>query len=548
VQRPHPHRPRRRRAAGAAAGLVVSVLALTACAGGGDTADSSTGAASGSSEKKPLIISLDSSVDLLDAQAWRTPAAMVATGSLVEQLIEQTYTTDGLVRTGTSEFEGALAESWETSEDGLTTTFHLRDGLKFADGSDLTAQDVVWSYQRSLLGPGYVKALLPFAGVPDADHVTAPDDSTVVVTSTFASPLLTKMEAMQPLGVFSQATGEANATDDDPWAGAYFKQNANSSGPYTVASYDPTTQLVLEPNANYYDQDKIANGGVTIQFVSDPSQRALLLRSGEIDVAQGIPLDQVAQMEDEDGLTVVSEASNRLEYLGFNTSEAPFDDPLVRQAIAAAVPYEDLVDQVLYGYANASTGVVPASMETHSDEAGEFTEDLDTARDLLAQAGLADGFSSTLYFKQSNAVEAAAAVLVQANLKEIGVDIDLKPLTDADFTTQTSARSLPMYLNNFLGWGADPFYQMYYLAGSAAGTNFTSYANADLDALLQQGVATTDETERAAISAEAQQVIYDDMPFIPIYNPNWTFVVRDGVSGLTKDNTEQLRLQYLTKE
>lgn len=540
------HLSHRRRTTVASA-AVVAALALTACGGTGDT---STGAPSGdaSGAKQPLVISLDSSVDLLDAQAWRTPAAMVATGSLVEQLIEQTYETDGLVRTGTTEFEGALAESWETSEDGLTTTFHLRDGLAFADGTPLTAQDVVWSYQRSLLGPGYVKALLPFAGVPDADAVTAPDDSTVVVTSTFASPLLAKMEAMQPLGVFSQATGEANATDDDPWAGAWFRENANSSGPYTVASYDPTQQLVLEPNEHYYDQDRIANAGVTIQFVSDPSQRALLLRSGEIDLAQGIPLDQVQAMEDEDGLTVVSEASNRLEYLGFNTTQAPFDDPLVRQAVAKAVPYDDLVDQVLYGYANASTGVVPASMETHSDDAGTFEQDLDAARDLLAEAGLPDGFSSTLYFKQSNAVEAAAAVLVQASLKEIGVAIDLKPLTDADFTTQTGARSLPMYLNNFLGWGADPFYQMYYLAGSAAGTNFTSYANAELDALLQQGVATSDEAERAEISAEAQQVIYDDMPFVPVYNPNWTFVVRDGVSGLTKDNTEQLRLQYLTKE
>jgi peptide/nickel transport system substrate-binding protein len=526
----------------------VAALALTACGSSGGT--SSDGASDDATPggAKPLVISLDSSVDLLDAQAWRTPAAMVATGSLVEQLVEQTYDTDGLVRTGTTEVEGALAESWDVSEDGLTTTFHLRDGLAFADGTPLTARDVVWSYQRSLLGPGYVKALLPFAGVASPDAVTAPDDSTVVVTSTFASPLLTKMEAMQPLGVFSQATGEANATPDDPWAGAYFRENANSSGPYTVASYDPTQQLVLEPNPSYYDQDKIANAGVTIQFVSDASQRALLLRSGEIDLAQGIPLDQVKAMEDEDGLTVVSEASNRLEYLGFNTSQPPFDDPLVRQAVAKAVPYEDLVDQVLYGYANASTGVVPATMETHSDDAGTFEEDLDGARDLLDEAGLPDGFSSTLYFKQSSAVESAAAVLVQANLKEIGVDIDLKPLTDADFTAQTGARSLPMYLNNFLGWGADPFYQMYYLAGSAAGTNFTSYKNPDLDALLQQGAASADEATREDISAQAQKVIYDDMPFIPVYNPNWTFVVRDGVSGLTKDNTEQLRLQYLTKE
>lgn len=540
------HLPRRRRTSVAAAAAVAAALALTAC-GGGDTPSDDASAGTAGSASEPLVISLDSSVDLLDAQAWRTPAAMVATGSLVEQLLEQTYDTDGLVRTGTTELQGALAESWEVSEDGLTTTFHLRDGLAFADGTPLTAQDVVWSYQRSLLGPGYVKALLPFAGVASPDDVTAPDDSTVVVTSSFASPLLAKMEAMQPLGIFSQATGEANATDDDPWAGEWFRENANSSGPYTVASYDPTQQLVLEPNEHYYAPEKIANAGVTVQFVSDPSQRALLLRSGELDLAQGIPLDQVKAMEDEDGLTVVSEPSNRLEYLGFNTAEAPFDDARVRQAVAKAVPYQDLVDQVLYGYANASTGVVPASMETHSDDAGTFEEDLDAAADLLAEAGLPDGFSSTLYYKQSNAVEAAAAVLVQANLKEIGVDIDLKPLTDADFTQQTNARALPMYLNNFLGWGADPFYQMYYLAGSAAGTNFTSYANPDLDALLQEGVATTDEAGRAEISAEAQQVIYDDMPFVPVYNPAWTFVVRDGVTGLTKDNTEQLRLQYLTK-
>ncbi len=538
------HHLRRRRAFGVSA-AVVSVLALTACGGG--SGDDSTGTASGAA-KNPLVISLDSSVDLLDAQAWRTPAAQVATGSLVEQLIEQTYTTDGLVRTGTDEFEGALAESWDTSEDGNTLTFHLRDGLKFADGTPLTAKDVVWSYQRSLLGPGYVKALLPFAGVKTPDAVTAPDDSTVVITSEYATPLLDKMIAMQPLGTFSQTTGEANATAEDPWAGTYFHDNANSSGPYTVGSYDQTTQLALTPNPNYYDQDKILNSGVTIQFVSDPSQRALLLRSGDIDLAQGLPLDQVRAMADEPGLNVVSEPSNRLEYLGLNTSQAPLDDARVRQAIAYAVPYQDLVDQVLYGYANTSTGVVPATMDTHSDDAGTFETDLDKAKDLLDEAGLPDGFSSTLYYKQSSAVEGSAAVFIQANLKEIGVEIDIKPLTDADFTTQTGARSLSMYLNNFLGWGADPFYQMYYMASTGSGTNFTSYSNPDLDALLEKGAASGDADERTDISAQAQKILFDEMPMIPIWNPNWTFVVRDGVSGLTKDNTEQLRLQYLTKE
>lgn len=534
----------KRRHIGATVALAaVASLAITGCSAQG----SSSGASEAADSTKPLVISLDSSVDLLDPQAWRTPGAMVATGSVVEQLIEQTYSEDGIVRTGGTEFESALAESWTYSDDRKTLTFTLREGLTFADGSPLTADDVVWSLQRSLEGPGYVKAFLPMANVTSSDMITAVDDLTVQITTNYATPLLDNLLAMQPLGILSQESGEANATADDPWAGKWFHDNENSSGPYTVSSFDPNVSLVFEPNPNYYDQDKIANGGVTIQFVSDPSQRALLLRSGEIDVAQGIPLDQVAKMADEDGLTVVSEPSNRLEYLGFNTSLAPFDNAKVRQAIAYAVPFTDLQEQVMYGYANVSTGVVPKNMITHSAEAGTFEEDLDKAKDLLAEAGVSD-FSSTLYFKQSSATEQRAAVFIQGNLAKIGITIDVRGIPDAEFTERTRARELPMYLNNFLGWGADPFYQMYNLAGTDVGTNFTNYSNPALDALMMSGFQSADADERSALSAEAQKLIFDEMPFVPIYNPSWTFVVRDGVKGVTKDNTEQLRLQYLSKE
>ncbi|WP_187264978.1 ABC transporter substrate-binding protein [Homoserinibacter sp. GY 40078] len=535
--------PPRRRIYASAALALTGLIALSACSAGdsGESGDDGT--------KKPLVISLDSSVDILDPQAWRTPASMVTTGSLVEQLIEQTYTASGdLVQIGTADgFDPALAESFEYSEDGKVLTLKLREGLTFQDGSPLTADDVVWTFQRGLEGPGYIKVLYPMVGITSADQFVALDDLTVQITTPFATPLLPKMLAMQPFGILSHESGEANATDDDPWAGDWFRENDNSSGPYTVSSYDPTTSITLTPNESYYDQDSIMNSGVTIQFVSDPAQRALLLQSGEIDLAQGLPLDQVAELEDVDGLTVVSEDSNRLEYLGFNTSIAPFDDPTVRQAIAKALPYDTFVSDVLYGYAKPSTGIVPSGMVTHSDEAGEFTQNLDEARALLEEAGVGE-FSTTLSFKQSSAVETRAAVFIQSALAELGITVEVTPLPDAEFTQRTNARELPMYLNNFLGWGADPFYQMKSLVGSGAGTNFTTYANEDLDALIQSGFETSDEAEREAISAEAQSVIYDEMPMVPIWNPDWTFVVRDGVSGLTKDNTEQLRLQYLTKE
>lgn len=536
--------PHRRRIMASAALVLTGALALSACSAGDPDASG------GDTSKKPLVISLDSSVDILDPQAWRTPASMVTTGSLVEQLIEQTYTAsdDGLVQIGTIDgFDEALAESYEYSEDGTVLTITLREGLTFADGSPLTADDVVWTFQRGLEGPGYIKVLYPMVGITSADQFVALDELTVQITSAFATPLLPKMLAMQPFGILSKESGEANATDDDVWAADWFRENDNSSGPYTVSAYDPTTSITLTPNEAYYDQDKIKNAGVTIQFVSDPAQRALLLQSGEIDLAQGLPLDQVKELESVDGLSVVSESSNRLEYLGFNTSAAPFDNPAVRQAVALALPYDTFVDDVMYGYANASTGVVPEGMVTHSDDAGAFAQDLDAARALLEDAGVGS-FTTTLSFKQSSAVESRAAVYIQSALAELGITVDITPLPDAEFTQRTNARELPMYLNNFLGWGADPFYQMKSLVGTGSGTNFTSYGNADLDALIQTGFETVDEDERAAISAEAQRIIYEEMPFVPVWNPDWTFVVRDGVSGLTKDNTEQLRLQYLTKK
>lgn len=527
--------------------LATTALAVTACAG-----TPPDGAASTSGGKKALVISLDSSVDLLDPQAWRTPAAMSATTGLADMLLEQDYkpNASGLVLVGQSKFSPALAESVDYSADGKTATFKLRKGLKFADGSPLTAKDVVWTYQRSMLGPGYVRAFLPFVGVKDPGQVTAPDDNTIVITGALTkSPLFDKFVGMQVLGVLSQKSGEANKTAEDPWAGKWFAANANSSGAYVVQSYDKATALKLVPNPNYYDPSRVHNSGVTIQFISDPSQRALLLRNGTIDLAQGLPPDQLKTLEKDPGISVVNEQSNRLAYLGMNVTKAPFNNVKVRQAIAAAVPYQALVDQVMKGYARKATGVIPSNMDTFNAAAsGQFDENLDKAKQLLQESGVSLPISTTLYVRQSNTTDRASAVFIQSNLAKIGVNVEVKPLPDAEFTQRSNARELPFYMLQYLGWGADPFYQVFYLAGSAAGTNFTAYKNTTLDGLVSQGLKATDDATRSKLSAQMQQILAQDLPEIPLFNPNWTFAVRKGVTGLAQDNTEQLRLQYLSKK
>lgn len=540
--------------------LAATALIATACAGtppadepaGAGSASSDGSASTTGGDKKPLIISLDSSVDLLDPQAWRTPAAMAATTGLADMLLEQDYKPKegGLVLAGQAKFSPALAESVEYSSDGKTATFKLRKDLKFADGSPLTAKDIMWTYQRSMLGPGYVHAFLPFVGVEKPEQITAPTDQTLVITGALTkSPLFAKFIGMQVLGAMSQKSGDEHKAANDEWAGKWFAENANSSGAYVVKSYDKNTALELTPNPNYYDQSRLHNSGVTIQFVPDPSQRALLLRDGTIDLAQGLPPDQLQTLEKDPALNVINEPSNRLAYLGMNVGQAPFNNEKVRQAIAAAVPYQALVDQAMKGYARKATGVIPSNMDTFDAAAsGSFTEDLDKAKKLLEESGVALPINTTLYVRQSNSTDRSSAVFIQSNLKKIGIDLAIKPLPDAEFTQRSNARELPFYILQYLGWGADPFYQVFYLAGSTAGTNFTTYANPALDKLVAEGLKATDEATRKEVSRQMQSTLAKDMPVVPLFNPNWTFAVRKGVTGLAQDNTEQLRLQYLSKK
>lgn len=536
--------PKRRLSLAFAAAAGVVSLAATACSA---PADSNSAAAGG---KKPLVISLDSAVDLLDPQAWRTPAAMAATTGLVDQLLEQQYqeAEGGVVLAGTDKFGPALAEKVDYSADGRTATYTLRAGLKFADSSPLTAQDVAWSFQRSLLGPGYVKAFLPFVGVTKPEQLVVKDERTFVISNaSVKSPLFEKFVGMQVLGVLSQKAAEAHKMADDPWAATWLRQNANSSGAYVVEQYDRNSVLKLKPNPNYYNPDKVRNGGVTVQFITDPNQRALLLRSGQLDLAQGLPPDQLKQLESDSNLQVVHPQSNRLAYLGLNTKVAPFNNVKVRQAIAAAVPYQALVDQVMKGFARPASGIVPSNMDTYV-KAADYTENVDKAKQLLAESGVATPIRSTIYVRQSNATDQQSAVFIQASLKKIGVEVEVKPLPDAEFTQRSNARQLPMYVLQYLGWGADPFYQMFYLAGTQSGINFAGYGNPSLDKFIKDGLAATDDAQRAALSKQAQELLATDMPIVPLYNPDWTFAVRKGVTGLAKDNTEQLRLQYLAKK
>lgn len=500
----------------------------------------------GGADLQPITVSLDSVVDLLDPQAFRTFGAQTVTASVYASLLAQTFEPDGEGGfLGQPDYGPGLAESLEFSEDRMTATFTLRTDAMFDDGSSVTVDDVLWTFERSILGPGYIKSLLPFIGIESMDQITAGGaPNTIVFTPSVASPLFERFLALQAFGIMQRSLGEEHATTDDEWAFDYFRENVGASGPYAVASYDRDTQIVLEPNPGYYDATNVTNSGVTVLNVPNPDQRALLLRSGDLDVVQGIPPQQLADLESDDNLTIHRQPSITTNFLGMNATMEPFTNVDVRRAVAAAIPYQALIDQVMFGYASPAGNLVVANMDTHADIV--FEADPSAATSLLDGVELPS--SIPLSVKQSSARDQRAAVFIQDSLRQIGIQVDIEVLPDAQFVENLNSKSLAMFIHEWLSWGGDPYYQMKFLAGTGVFTNFVSYSNPDLDAILADGLFEFDADRRAELSAEAQQILHDDAPIVPLYSPDWVVVARSNVSGISKGDDEKMRFSLIRKE
>ncbi len=267
----------------------------TTSGGTATTAGGSTATTGGQTSQKPEIVAaLSDTVNLIEPHTFRSTSAYAVTRALYEPLVREKYDeqSDGSLIGIPGEHVGDGAESYEVTEtdNGLKATFHLRQDAKFADGTPVTASDYKYTFDRSMQADfSYITVLLPFIGVDSPDQIKVVDDYTLEIETNAKTPLFERFMTFQVFGAINQALVEANTTSDDPWGGGYLTTNAAGSGPYMLQEYNPDRQVVLTPNPYYWDIDNVANSGVTIRTVPDANQRALLVQSGDIDLATGIP-------------------------------------------------------------------------------------------------------------------------------------------------------------------------------------------------------------------------------------------------------------------
>ena len=492
---------------------------------------------------KPVIVaSLADTPNLIELHTFRTTSAYAVTNAVYEPLIKQVLEEqpNGLLQGSFVDHVGAGAESFdiqETADGGFLASFTIRQGQTFADGTPVTANDYKYVFDRSIEGPGYIGLLLPFVGISSTDQIRVIDDYTFEVETTVQSPLFRRFLTFQVFGAMNRAEADANSTEDDPWAFAYYNDKGGGSGPYYVAKFDPDNEVVLEPNPGYWNAGNLPNAGVIIRPIPDANEKARLISAGEIDVATGIPPKLLAVLADDPSVTIWASQTTGVHYLAMNQTIAPMDNLHLRQAIVSAVPYQALIDNVMYGFASPAAGVVTSNMETHDSSIGaNFSQDLDAARAHLAASGLGD-VNLVLGVRESRLGDQEAAVLIQDALRQVGVTVDVQILPDGDFSGRINANELPLFIHDWFSWGEDPFYQMRFLTTCGQFVNYARFCNEAYDALVQEGTFTTDPAVRQDVSSQAQQIFLDQAVWAPLWSSDRTAVTHKCVTGVVQDYT-----------
>ena len=530
------------------------VLALGACAenannpapGGSSTPNATTPAgetggddAAGGSHIVVAAASLGNTLNPWDQVDGTTSAFQYAA---YERLVKYAVTTDenGNPVADTSTLVGAIAESWETSDDQLTWTFHLNPNATFANGDKVLASDVIWSFEQCQANANSSF----FFTLTNIVDMQAPDDETVVFTLSQKSHMFLRLLEIYPFCIVNQDEAEAGIAEDPD----YLTTHTAGSGPYEITTYDITNSVVLTARDDYWGEDKPANDSVTWQLVQEPSNRQMLLENGDVDVALNLDDKNINTVAEMDGIQVVKNPSNMHLYLSMNLNVEPFDDVLVRRAIAYAIPYDTLVNDVMFGNATRTTSMLPDNVTGHiSDENTCYPYDPEKAKELLAQAGYPEGFECTLTLGNGFTDWKDTAITIQAALAEINITMNIEEIDRATFLTDVANKTTQLFLNRFNPFIGDPGYLVNNEYVSDAAYNYNNYSNPEFDALYYQAESAETEEERLAIYEEMQYIFAEDCPNVELYQYDFAYCARDNISGYVFFPDLTLRFEYLSK-
>ncbi|QEH66968.1 ABC transporter substrate-binding protein [Cellulosilyticum sp. WCF-2] len=412
-----------------------------------------------------------------------------------------------------TELEPCLAESWEVSEDGLSYTFKLRQGVKFHDGTDFNADAVKVNIDRQL--PPQRQEDMPYASFVYADvkDVVVVDEYTVQINLTKKNTAFLANLAMSLAAPIASPTAlEAN--------GGNLNESPVGTGPYKFVEWNPSEDIILTRNDEYW-REPAKTKNIVFKFIPDNSARIVALKSGEVDMIDGIDSTGVDQIK-ADGNELYNVSGMNINYMAYNTTRAPFDNVAVRTALSKAVNVPELVTALYGDYAELATTILPTFMPGYSADVKQVEYDPEAAKAELAAAGFNQPIKMIVYNnpRPYNARNKALAESIQSYWSKVGVEVTIE---DYDWTTYKDKVVAGDYDVCFYGWigdNGDPDNFLNLLCDQSPAMNVAKLNDEKLNAMIAEGTSTEKGDARNAIYTEAEKYIAGLAVWLPISHAN----------------------------
>lgn len=500
--------------------LTVAVsAALTGCSSGQEASQTANGSAQPAANPQSgktggtLVIARLSDANNLDPHFL----TQINSAAIIHHKVYE-----GLVRMDKeSKYVPALATEWKQLDD-VTWEFKLRQGVTFHDGAPFNAEAVKRTIAR-VQDPsvGSNRANL-FEAIKE---VKAVDDQTVQFILHYPyAPLLS---------VLAGAEGAILSPEAIDQYGKDLSKHPTGTGPYKFESWTPGQEVVLVKNENYWGgQPKLDK--VVFKTVPEDTTRIAMVETGEAQVAEQLPVTEVDRVQNSSSMTLGRFESFSSDHIGINTKKKPFDDVRVRQAIAYAVDKESIIKGVYNDVGKPAHSSITPTMVGYSPNVKGLDYNLEKAKQLLAEAGYANGLKATIYLNDNKARISVAEVL-QQQLKQIGIDLQVKVLEFGAYIDAASKGETDLFIS---GWGnatGDADYNQYNLfhtKSQGAPGNHSFYSNPEVDKLIDDGRKEKDPAKRTQIYEQAQQIEMNEAALIPYRFSENLAAIEKGVEGV----------------
>ena len=454
------------------------------------------------------------------------------------KVCENIYDTLVQYRDESTEVEPALAESWESSDDGLTWTFHLRVGVKFHDGTDFNADAVLFSLNRQhdpnhpFHRVGGTPIYWSYTGLADlVEEIVALDEHTVrIVLNQPYAPFIATL-AMGPFSIVSPTAVKKWRED--------YTNHPVGTGAFKFVRWDRGDKVVLEVNRDYWggrpNLDRII-----FRSIPDNSVRLIELQNGSIDIMEFPNPDDMPQIREDPDLNVVEAPGMNVGYLAFNMDKKPLDNLKVRLAINHAINKSAIVEHLYQGMGIPAKNPIPPTMWGYDDGIEDYTYDPEKAKQLLAETGYPEGFETTLwalpvprpYIPDGRAL----AEVMQSDLRRVGIETKIVTFDWGTYLEKTKYGEHDIAM---LGWSADigdPDNFFYYLLSKSAAVkpagNISFYRSDAMQDVLDQARSIIDRDKRVQLYKRAQEIFHNDVPWVPIAHSKKVVITNKRVENL----------------